>query len=175
VGGTLVGSLLAGTLDTRWLSLAFAALVYYIAARMLFAFTPKTVRTLPGTTGLTVAGSVLGLISSFGAIAGAAISIPYMVRYNVRMHDAIGTSSAIGFPIAAAATIGYVVVGWHAPVPLHSVGFVYLPAMIGLAAATSITAPIGARVSHRTRVNTLRKVFACLLLILATRTLIASF
>ncbi|MCZ7653937.1 MAG: hypothetical protein M5R42_06030 [Rhodocyclaceae bacterium] len=54
------------------------------------------------------------------------MSIPFMVFCNVVIHQAVGTSAALGFPIAVAGTIGYVLAGWNsAGLPAHSFGYVY--------------------------------------------------
>ncbi len=86
------------------------------------------------------------------------------------MHTAIGTGAAIGIPVAMIGTIGYVISGWRVDaLPSWSLGFVYLPALALLVAGSIITAPMGARFAHRLPVLTLRRVFACLLYVLATK------
>ena len=58
-------------------------------------------------------------------------------------------TTALGLPIAAAGAIGYIATGLskdHLP-PL-SVGYVYLPALIGLVLGTFVTVPAGARAAH---------------------------
>ena len=171
VAGSLAGSIFAGLIDTRLLSILFTAFAYYAATRMLLASKPVPSSTLPGRAGMLAAGSVIGAISSLAAIAGAALSVPFMIKCNVRMHEAIGTSAAIGFPIAVAGTLGYVAMGSYATLPPYSVGFVYVPAFTGIAVATMLTAPLGARFSHRTAAPHLRRIFALLLFALATRML----
>lgn len=173
VAGTLAGALVAGRLDTLTLGVLFTAFTYFVATRLLIGATPHPRRTLPGARGLGVAGVVIGGLSSIAAIGGAVLAVPYMLRCNVRMHEAVGTSAAIGFPIAVTATLGYVVTGWGLALPDYSVGFVYLPAFAGIVATTVLTAPLGAAVAHRTPGKRLRQIFAVLLYALATRMLIA--
>ena len=75
------------------------------------------------------------------------------------------SSHSPGLPIAAAGTVGYVANGWGAAeLPPYSVGFVYLPALFGIAAVSVLTAPLGARLAHRLPVDRLKKIFALLLL-----------
>jgi len=86
------------------------------------------------------------------------------------MHTAIGTGAAIGIPVAIIGTVGYIISGWHvAALPSWSIGFIYLPALALLVAGSIVTAPMGARYAHKLPVNTLRRVFACLLYVLATK------
>jgi uncharacterized membrane protein YfcA len=81
------------------------------------------------------------------------------------VYGAIGTSAAIGFPIALSGALGYILNGMAATgLPSHSLGFIYLPALIGVAGMSYLTAPLGARLSHRLPVSGLKKLFACLLI-----------
>jgi uncharacterized membrane protein YfcA len=102
------------------------------------------------------------------AIGGGVLSVPFMTWCNVKMQNAIGTSAAIGFPIALGGALGYIWNGWGVSgLPPASLGFVYLPAMVGVAAVSVLTAPIGARLTHQLPVKTLKRVFAAILLALA--------
>jgi uncharacterized protein len=90
----------------------------------------------------------------------------------VPLRRAIGTAAAIGFPIAAAGTIGYVVNGLRfAQLPKYSLGFVYLPALALIAATSMLAAPLGARLTHAMPIAKLRVVFALLLLAIGLRML----
>ena len=55
--------------------------------------------------------------------------------------------------------------------PPLSLGFVYGPALLGIVAGSVLTAPIGARAAHRLPLTTLRRIFAGLLYLLATKML----
>jgi uncharacterized membrane protein YfcA len=90
------------------------------------------------------------------------------------MHSAVGTSAAIGFPIAVAGSIGYVLNGVGAQgLPGGSLGFVYFPALLGIALASMLTAPVGVRMAHALPVARLKKLFAIFLLIMGLRMLIS--
>jgi uncharacterized protein len=172
VVGTLIGTAFAGFVSTRWLALFFSGFVYLAATQMLLNFKPKATRNLPGPAGIFGFGLIFGAISSLVAAGGAVMTIPFMTWCNVKLHDAIGTSSAIGIPIAIAGTAGYIVIGWNQPdLPAHSVGYVYLPALAGVVVASMLTAPAGARLAHKLPVLKLRRLFALLLYILATKML----
>jgi uncharacterized membrane protein YfcA len=106
-------------------------------------------------------------------IGGGTLSVPFMMYHNVPVHHAVGTSAAIGFPIAIAGTVGYVVNGLGvAGVPSHSLGFIYQPALAGIVAASILTAPLGVRLAHHLPVERLKRVFALLIYVVATRMLI---
>jgi uncharacterized membrane protein YfcA len=99
---------------------------------------------------------------------GAFVSVPFMTMCNVRIHNAVGTSAALGFPIAAAGTAGFVVAGLRQRgLPAHTLGYVYLPALGAIIVASMLTAPLGVRLAHGWPVARLRRAFAALLVLLA--------
>jgi uncharacterized membrane protein YfcA len=171
--GVAVAALIAGRLPTRYLAIFFTAFVYCAATQLILNLRPKATRTLPGTGGMFAAGAVIGGISSLVAAGGALLSVPWLSWCNVRLHEAIGTAAAIGFPIAIAGTLGYVANGWgEAHLPEWSLGYVYLPALFWLVTASMVMAPLGAKLAHRTSTRKLRTLFAILLYVLATRMLV---
>lgn len=166
--GTFVGANFASTLKNEWLAMFFALFVGYSAIKMFRTNKPKPSREVPGTLPLAAVGSGIGVISSLLGAGGGFLSTPFMVWCNVAMHQAIGTSAALGFPIAAGGLIGYIIAGWSiSNLPPWSLGFIYLPALTACALASLVTAPIGARTAHRMNVASLRRAFAVLLLVLA--------
>ena len=170
--GTFSGTWLAAQLSTRALKIFFACFLYYVAATMLSNFKPKPSRQLPGLLGMNGVGAVIGVVSSLVGIGGGALSIPFMMWCNVPVHHAIGTSAAIGFPIAVAGTIGYIINGLPmAGLPTPNLGYLYLPALFGIALFSFFTAPFGARLAHKTPVVTLKRIYAVFLIIVATRIL----
>ena len=168
--GTLAGAVLAAQMSAWVLKVFFIAFLFYAAFQMWLDFKPAPHRGLPGRTGTTLAGTVIGGVSSWVGIGGGTLSVPFMLWHNVPLHRAIATSAAIGFPIAIAGATGYVVGGWGASgLPGGSLGFVYLPALAGIVAGSVLTAPLGARTAHRLPVRPLKRIFALLLLVLALR------
>jgi len=173
IAGTLAGTVVAAQLSTFFLKAFFVVFLYYVAIQMLMNIKPKPSRELPGAMGMFGAGGAIGVVSSLVGIGGGTLSVPFMTWCNIKLHQAIGTSAAIGFPIAAAGAVGYIANGWaQGTLPAYSLGFVYLPALAGLVLASVLTAPLGARLAHRLPVAKLKKIFAALLLVLGTRMLI---
>ena len=172
VAGTLLGSQLASRVPTRPLGLFFAIFIVCVAVQMFTRARPQPHRNLPGAIGMAGAGLVIGGISALVAIGGGSLSVPFMTWCNVKMQNAIGTSAAIGLPIALSGTIGYAISGWsQSGLPIGSLGFIYLPAVAGTALASVISAPLGARVTHSLAPATVQKIFAAVLLLLAAKML----
>jgi len=176
VVGTLLGTVVADHLKSKYLAIFFVVFVYYSAVRMFANVKPKPTRQLPGKAGMTAAAVVVGIISSLVGVGGGVMTIPLMSHCNVPMRQAIGTSAALGLPIAIAGTAGYIATGLGKDhLPALSVGYVYLPALAGIVIGTFITVPWGAKMTHRMPVTTLTKIFAVILFILATRMLWSLF
>ena len=170
--GTALGSLFATNIVPHFLGIFFALFVYFAAAQMLLDAKPHAARQLPGQIGFTLMGVFTGWISSLVSIGGGTVVIPFLVWCNVPLRNAIGTSAAIGFPIAIGGTLGYILTGLsNDALPPHSAGFVYLPALLWVALASVITAPLGAKATHHMKIGLLRKLFAVLLIALATKML----
>lgn len=174
--GTLLGALFATSIAPRALAIFFALFVLFAAMQILFNIRPQATRQLPGITGLTLTGAFTGWLSSLVSIGGGTIIVPFLLWCNVPLRKAIGTSAAIGFPVAVGGTIGYVIAGLSVQnLPLSSLGFVYWPALMWVALASVFTAPLGAKITHRMEIALLRKLFAILLMVLAGKMLIKIF
>jgi len=166
--GSLLGAKLAGALPSTWLAMVFALFVGFSATQMLLDRKPKPTRQLPGTGGMFGAGGAIGVVSAIVGAGGGFISVPFMLWCNVRIHNAVATSASLGFPIAAAGTLGYVISGWHLTgITPGVVGYIHVPALVTLAAASVLTAPLGARVAHSLDTGRLKRVFALLLYLLS--------
>ncbi len=170
--GTGLGTLVAANVPTRPLAVFFTFFVCIVAVQMALNLKPKSTRELPGPLGVAGVGLGIGVLSSLVAIGGGSLTVPFLTWCNVRIQQAIGTSAAVGLPIAIGGTLGYVFNGWgKAGLPAGSLGYVYLPALAILVAATMVTAPFGARLAHRLPVATLKRIFAGLLILLAAKML----
>jgi len=168
VVGSLVGPQIVGGMSTAALSAFFGVFVTVAATNILLDRKPKPTRTLPGPVGLSAVGGGIGLIASMVGAGGAFMTVPFMTACNVPMRNCVATSAALGLPVAIAATIGFIVAGFSQPgLPPHTIGYVYLPALLVIVAASVISAPFGARAAHRWPVKRLKHAFAFVLYALA--------
>jgi uncharacterized membrane protein YfcA len=164
LGGLVAGAGIFALLRGPWLGAAFALFVGYSATQMLIDRKPKPTRQLPGALAQGGVGAGVGALSSLVGAGGAFLSVPFLVWCNVPIHHAVGTAAALGFPIALASTLGYVVGGWSLPPSLPgAIGYLYLPAVAIVAAASVVTAPLGARTAHAMDTRAFKRVFAVLL------------
>ena len=170
--GTLLGTLVADQLKSKYLAIFFVIFVYCSAVQMFADIKPKATRQLPGKAGMTSVAVIVGVFSSMVGVGGGVMTIPLMSLCNVPMRQVIGTSAALGLPIALAGTVGFIVMGLGKDhLPALSFGYVYLPALAGIVLGTFVTVPWGAKMAHNMPVTRLKKIFAVILFILATRML----
>ena len=170
--GTLLGTLVAEQLQSKYLAIFFVIFVYYSALNMFLDMKPGPTRQFPGPAGMQVGGGLVGVLSALVGAGGGVITIPLMTLCNVPMRQCVGTSAALGIPIALAGTVGFIATGIGKDhLPALSVGYVYLPALAGIVVGTFVTVPFGARVAHALPVTTLKKVFAAIMFIVASRML----
>jgi len=167
--GSLLGSLgVFALLKGTALAIFFALFVGFSATQMFLDKKPKPTRQMPGTGGQLAAGGVIGFVSGLVGAGGGFISVPFMTWCNVAIHNAVATSAALGFPIAAANVAGYVVSGWSLQgLPAGSFGYIWLPALVVIAVCSVLMAPLGAKAAHALPVSKLKRVFASILYLLA--------
>ena len=168
VAGSVIGPWIGKQMDSSVLAFFFGIFVAFSATQMLVNKKPAAARDLPGTPGMFAAGGLIGILSGLVGAGGGFISVPFMAWCNVRIHNAVATSAALGFPIALAGTLANIFYGWGEPgLPEYSLGFIYVPALAIIVAASMTMAPLGARTAHRMEVRQLQKVFAVILYALA--------
>lgn len=172
VAGTLLGTAIAEQFRSKWLAMVFVAFVIYSAVNMMMDLKPKPSRQLPGPFGLQVSAGIVGVLSALVGAGGGFVSIPLMSLCNVPMRQCVATSAALGLPIAIAGTVGYLWTGMGKDhLPPYSIGYVYLPAFVGIVLGTFVTVPIGAKLAHTLPIPKLKRVFAVVLTILAGKML----
>lgn len=168
LGGAIASLGVFALLKGTWLALFFAAFVSFSATQMFLDRKPAPTRQVPGTVGLMGAGGVIGFLSGLVGAGGGFVSVPFMTWCNVAIHNAVATSAALGFPIALANVVGYVVSGQSVQdLPPYSFGYIWLPALGVIAVCSVLTAPLGARAAHKLPVKQLKRVFASILYLLA--------
>lgn len=169
VVGSIIGSLgVFALLKGSYLAIFFGLFVSFSATQMFLDKKPKPTRHMPGTGGQLAAGGFIGFLSGLVGAGGGFISVPFMTWCNIPIHNAVATSAALGFPIALANVLGYAISGQSVEnLPANSFGYIWLPALLVIAVCSFATAPLGARTAHKIPVSQLKRVFACILYVLA--------
>lgn len=166
--GSWIGPWIGKQMNSAMLAGFFGIFVLTSATQMLLNKKPSAARDLLPPPGMFAAGGAIGILSGLVGAGGGFISVPFMAWCNVKIHHAVATSAALGFPIALAGTLSNIYYGSSVQgLPSGSLGFIYLPALLVIALASVATAPLGARTAHKLPVKSLRKIFAVMLYALA--------
>jgi len=166
VPGMLVGAwfgsgwaiVLSGNM-LKWIVAGYCALT---GAQMMFSRTlaVNAAALPPRGLGLTAAGGGIGVVSSVVGIGGGSLTVPLLIWLGVAPVRAVGTSAACGVFIGMASATGYALNAPSGALPAHAIGYVYLPAAMGVAAASILAAPLGTRLAHALSGPLLKRVFA---------------
>jgi uncharacterized membrane protein YfcA len=169
VAGAWAGSELATRLDGQLLRVGVAAYCL-LAGLQLLTDWPRTSAPrppLPASAGLGLAGLCIGVVSALVGIGGGSMSVPVLIWRGQPAVRAVGTSSACGVLIGLAAAGGFGLRAHVEGMPPASLGYVFLPASIGVAITSVLAAPYGAAWAHRLPARTLKRVFAAFLVLMA--------
>ncbi len=173
VGGSCAG-LVMPLLATELLRSVFALFALFIAWRMVRgAKDPEPEITKSGVLLHQLSGSaIIGLFSALMGIAGGALLVPFLNRMGIAVRQAIGIAAACGVVLAISGSISYALVPVDAGVmPAGSLGYVYLPAAIGVVMTSVFFAPLGAKLNQRLPIRRLKQLFALLLAVVSMRLL----
>lgn len=172
VGG-FFGAWVSQFVPSFWLAKIFGVMELLIAFQLIWGRQPNPKRELPGLVGLNTVGTGVGSLAALLGMGGGALTTPYLLWANVKMHQAIATSAAFGLPAALAGTLGYMLAGFgKADLPDFTTGFVYWPAFLAIVATSVFTASWGAKLAHKLPIKTLKRVFGVLLIGLGIKMLL---
>ena len=164
LAGAAVGGVTAALIQGPILQKIIGVFAICVALQLALNLPPKNPRPLPKRPELVAAGGIIGWASAIFGIGGGSVTVPFLVWRSVSIQQAVATSAACGFPIAFAGAVVFMSTGWHeSQLPEWSLGFVYLPAVLGIALTSMFFARFGARLAHRLPPLLLKRLFALLL------------
>ncbi len=170
--GTFAATFVASYLKGVYLALFFSAFMSFVAFKMFQKNTYYHNDKPHGRIGNLFSRMFIGAISALVSIGGGSLSVPYLMHQNFDIKRAIGTSAAIGFPIAVSGTLGYLLNGWsHTDWSRFLVGYIYMPAVVLVAISSAFTAPLGVKYATKLPIGTLKKIFGILSVVLSVKML----
>ena len=171
--GALLGAFLADYLSTETLKLIFATVVILLAVYMLLSISLAKEREMPSTPVLQFISWLTGIVASLMGIAGGAILVPALSYFGLPLRHSIGIATVCGVMVALFGSLGYIITGVNEPLlPTFSLGYLYIPALVGLVVSSSFFAPVGVKYSSKLPVKTLKKCFAVFLMMVAIKMLL---
>lgn len=166
IGGSVLGAITAAKIQGPALQKIIGIFALMMALQLLLNFKPKASRPLPSKKELAFAGAFIGWASAIFGVAGGSLTVPFLVWRSVSIQKAVATSAACGLPIALVGAISFAATGWQAEgLPAWSTGFIYWPALLGMASTSIFFARIGARLAHTLDPALLKRLFALMLII----------
>lgn len=168
--GAAIGAATADRLAAEWLRIVFIVYLLAVAGQLAVDYEPKPgqFKTSPWLD-FCIAVAI-GLLSAILGIGGGTLVVPYLVLFQVPMRNAVAVSSACGLPIAIAGTTGYALLGTGKEnLPEWSLGYIYLPAFLGIVLTSTLTAPAGAKLANVIPARKLKRYFSLLLLLMSAK------
>lgn len=173
--GAWFGGMTANLLSASILNVIIGCFAWSMALQMGLNLKPKAERHMPGPLGTGIAGTLIGWMSALFGIGGGSLTVPYLSWNSVPMRNAVAASAACSIPIALAGSLSYLYAGWgHADLPEWSVGYIYLPALLGIVLTSTQFARLGAKLAHRLPAKRLKQGFALLMLLVGTKFMLFS-
>ncbi|WP_075321229.1 sulfite exporter TauE/SafE family protein [Histophilus somni] len=166
---TFVFTGIVSQLDKSLSSKLFAVLVAYMAIRMIISTKIQIKNTKKLTPLSSVIGGVLiGIVSSIAGIGGGGFIVPFLNSRGVDIKKAIGSSAVCGMLLGLSGALSFMRSGWGVTeMPEYSLGYVYLPAVLGITITSFFTSKIGATTTSKLPVPTLKRYFAIMLCVIA--------
>lgn len=170
--GVITGVLLADSLPTYFLQIAFSVFLVCMALSLLFKKAKdiplELVILLPSNMRLLLATYFIGIVAGVLGIGGGVLLMPFLLFLHIPFAQASATTVACVFPAMLVGAIIAAGVGFDtAGLPLYSSGFIYWPAVVCIGTIAALSAPLGAYLTHRLPIIVLKRVFAILLLFIA--------
>lgn len=174
LGGSFIGVNTALTIPAIYLQASFGAFAIFLSLRMMFSQLGAGTLHLPGILGLGVAGALIGWVSVLFGIGGGNLLVTWLSNRQLVIQKAVATASACGFAIAISGAGSNAILGWGNPMlPPHSLGYIYLPALLGIVSTSFVAAAYGSMLAHQLSPQLLKRLFAWMLLLMGLRMLIS--
>jgi uncharacterized protein len=174
--GIILGAFLMAyfsiAINPVFIALFFAVFMALIAGQLLLNWQPKSNTRPINSRQLLLMGGAIGALSALATVGGGFLTLSYLNYKNIAIKNAIGTAAAIGFPIALAGTLGYLISGQgYGPSAPYIIGFVHAPAFVIIGLSSIIAAPYGVRCASYLAPVYLKRIFAAVSLLLGAKML----
>jgi len=169
--GSLIGGLLAVYIESNFLRYAFIGVLAYVLGSNILkkSFTREINEQsfhLPKQRSASFVGIGIGFLSTLLGIGGSIMTIPYLRNRGMHMIHAVALATPLGLPVAIVGAFSYLLTGMQIDtMPSSTIGFIYLPALIGFTIGGFIGVPIGRAWAQKLSDKLFSKIYLILLFI----------
>jgi len=172
--GVIIGSFVAtyfvSFIDSSLLAIVFSVFMLWTAIKLITSQDLVRQEQSLNRVKMFSVSNGIGAMSTLVSIGGGSLTVPYLVKNNIDIKKAIGTSAAIGVPISVTASLGFLINGWEMESGLdHTFGYIYWPAVILVSTTSFLFAPLGAKSAQYLPRVVLKQIFAGLLVLLSVK------
>lgn len=167
VAGAISGALLSPALSTFWLRMLFGLFLLFASIKMLVDLRKKEMKPyhFPPAWANWAINFLIGCVASLLGVGGGAFTVPYLSYCNLEIKKIAPISALSTLTVATIGTVVFIITGSTEPgLPTYSSGFVYWPAVLGIAIPSSIFAPLGAKLTYVLPAKQLKYGFIALLI-----------
>ncbi|MCF6775217.1 sulfite exporter TauE/SafE family protein [Thiotrichales bacterium 19X7-9] len=155
--GAVIGAIIAHLLNSEFLKIIFIIFLVYTIAKWILKTVKKPIKNsenltlvIPKTIILNAYGCASGFVAVILGIGCSVMAVPFLRHYKFSMPQSAAIAAAITPALAAVGATVYIILGYtSASLPHSMLGFVYLPATIGLIIGSFCGVPIGTWVSNK--------------------------
>jgi uncharacterized membrane protein YfcA len=165
--GSLAMAFIIPHLNIVFIKHAFIVYTFLAAYEIFKSPKIKSSVQLPSLIFANLYGFAIGSISTIIGIGGGTMFVPYFIYHKVNPRLAVGLSGSLGVFIGLGASFGFIKNGLHLNyLPPFSIGYIYLPGLIFLTASSLIFVRLATKWIHQISISSLKKIFACLLILI---------
>ncbi len=169
--GTLFGAQIAARIPGAQMTVLFGAIMVLLSAQLGFGRPGwRLAKDMPGGAAKWGLGGLMGGLSAMLGIGGGTLGVSLMTLCGRSIHQAVATAAAFGAAIGLPGAIGYIISGWgREGLAPGSLGYVNMIAFGVIACLTVTMAPVGVALAHRLPAQTLKRMFAAGLSVIAVK------
>ncbi len=166
--GTVFGSVVATWIPTQELTIFFAVFLIFVAIKMLTDAKTSRKKHFPRPWIHHLLTFFIGTNSGLLGIGGGILIVPYLNYCGIKIRKIAGLSNLCALVIAVVGASAFIITGYQITrlIP-YMTGYIYWPAILLIGISSSLTAPIGARLSYKLPVEQLKYGFVLLLILTA--------
>lgn len=173
--GAVLGAMVAHYIEGDLLRIIFIAYLLYVGFHMAIDSGSSSKKNNDTPLRDSIVGVGIGGLSSLLGMGGGSLTVPYLASQNVPMKNAVAISGACGLPIAISGTLVYAIIGWDKPMlPEWSLGYIYLPSLLGIILCSTLTAPIGAKLTTRLPAKQVKRYFSIVIFLIAIKMMLVN-